>query len=643
MIRYCADFETHNNKGIEETGVWGWASLPITAEDITDYNSDLWTIGESITDFFEWLSSLESSAEVYFHNLKFDGAFILDYIVKHPEQWQYAEDRPKPGEYTTLIDEFGGFYCIRLGYAKGRTVKIMDSLKKIPISIEQIGKSYCKDINLEKGLIDYEKDRTQCYTLAEHTDEIRYLQTDILIAVRAMRKHLEQGLDRMTIGGDALQSFKLSLYEAKHPASFSRSLKLIEGEFRKVFPCLDELQPLETFRLNRETLELEHITMDYDDYIRRAYVGGWTYVNQKHPKYNKELDEITVGSGLVYDVNSEHPYSMHTTQKGTQDTKHLMPYGVPTLHKGSYLDRPKPGCVFIQHCLISYELKPNGLPCIKGSGFASDLWSTESLQAEERWFTNVDLEMVLNNYYCEIQFIDYLEFRAMEGLFDSYIDKWIKEKAEATIQKDGGKRQVAKLMLNNLYGKFGQNRKTAHKVPRLEDNQVKFDIVNEQGAETRPSCYTAVSVFVCAYSRHLIITGALNNIEHFCYADTDSLHLDTTPDNVKGLRIHDTDLGAFKLESTFKRARFIKPKCYIEDNGDGKTIDGSITVAGLLRSYVEKNPDGIPTKQNRLDLFRDLGLNFDNFHRGLKITNGSNKMKRIPGGLVLTRGDFEIR
>lgn len=656
---YCADFETHNHIGCNKTGVWGLAMYPITNEETISYDSDLWVLADSIEDFFDFIREYGTNLDIYFHNIKFDGSFLLDFILKHPESWHLAENpsRMCKGEYTTLIDETGAFYSITLKYSRHK-VRIMDSLKKIPLSIDMIAKSYCKDIKLEKGIIDYERDRSTGYSLADNPEELKYLQTDVIIACQALKKHLLMGLTQMTIGSDALWSYKTMLYKSTNPRAKNPRKSSINEMFRCWFPCVDNLG----------TLTTNGRVLDYDSYIRRAYVGGWTYVNTHHKNYNHKLKELTVGTGCVFDVNSEHPYSMHSTLKTSQDRVHLMPYGNPEFGTGAYFNNFLTGKLFIQHCIIEYELKESGVPCIRylsASAFSSEnQWSERSEDPEERWFTNVDLDLIFDNYdIISIEYIDYLEFKGMEGMFDTYIDYWINEKAQATIEKDPGKRQIAKLMLNNLYGKFGQKRSDNKKVGYLDEatNSVKFH--TRESLDLRDSCYTAVSVFVCAYSRDLIIRGAMRNLEHFCYADTDSLHLDCEPKDAIGLRVHDTDLGAFKLESEFCKARFLKSKCYIEVDKHEELLDGShtgidtvtdkemhdevedlnITVAGLLKSYAKKNPLGQITKADRKQLFKDCGLTFDNFHRGLIIKAGRNSIKRIDGGVILARGDFEIR
>lgn len=85
--------------------------------------------------------------------------------------------------------------------------------------------------------------------------------------------------------------------------------------------------------------------------------------------------------------------------------------------------------------------------------------------------------------------------------------------------------------------------------------------------EQRTPVYIPVASFITAYARNKTIRSAQKVYDRFIYADTDSLHL-TGLEYPEDLEIHDTKLGAWAHESTFIRAKFIKPKTYIEDNGD---------------------------------------------------------------------------
>ncbi len=60
--------------------------------------------GNDIESFIEYCKELEN-AELYFHNLKFDGSFILYYLLTH--DFEYVKDRKevKDNTFTTVISD----------------------------------------------------------------------------------------------------------------------------------------------------------------------------------------------------------------------------------------------------------------------------------------------------------------------------------------------------------------------------------------------------------------------------------------------------------------------------------------------------------------------------------------------------------
>src|SRR5690606_36328923 len=95
MITYSADFETITT---EPTRVWLWGIIDIEEPD---------------TNPLEWGTDLESfiqrcqehNSRMEFFNLKFDGHFILDYLLKNG--YKHVEidqgDSLSKGEFSTLI------------------------------------------------------------------------------------------------------------------------------------------------------------------------------------------------------------------------------------------------------------------------------------------------------------------------------------------------------------------------------------------------------------------------------------------------------------------------------------------------------------------------------------------------------------
>ena len=71
MKSFVADFETTTDP--DNCYVWAYA--------ITEVNNQSNTIvGTSIDEFMEWCSESKENHKVFFHNLKFDGQFIMQWL-----------------------------------------------------------------------------------------------------------------------------------------------------------------------------------------------------------------------------------------------------------------------------------------------------------------------------------------------------------------------------------------------------------------------------------------------------------------------------------------------------------------------------------------------------------------------------------
>ena len=64
------------------------------------------------------------------------------------------------------------------------------------------------------------------------------------------------------------------------------------------------------------------------------------------------------------------------------------------------------------------------------------------------------------------------KFKSIHGIFNSYIDKWITRKNNATLEGNLGQRTLAKLMLNALYGKFATSLDVQSKIPSLDEKGI---------------------------------------------------------------------------------------------------------------------------------------------------------------------------
>lgn len=517
-------------------------------------------------DIESFMDAIQShNMRMSFHNLKFDGSFILDYMLKNG--YEHVETRGlENNQFKTLISDDGKFYSITIRHDNGVTTDLVDSLKKLNMSVAVVAKSF--NLPEGKGDMDYELERPVGYEPTP--EEMDYLRRDVSIMGKAMSQVKASGMTRLTVASDSLSEYKAIVGDKT---------------FNRVFPIL---------------------SYDMDKEIRRSYRGGFTHADTRF-----QLQKT--GAGSVFDVNSLYPSVMYNR---------IMPYGLPQWqHDFPETTERFPLSIF--GVTFTAKLKPNHIPCIQvkaGSIYNPAEYLTEIVEPTTLVMTNIDLALYMDHYDMDILSFDGgWRFRATTGLFADYIDKWSQIKAEST----GGLREIAKLHLNALYGKFGSNPNVQSKIPYLEDNRVKYRLGEP---ERRPPVYTAVSVFTTSYGRDLTIRAAQANYSTFAYADTDSLHL-LTQDAPVGLEIDPHAMGAWKHEYNFKHGMYVRSKMYLEQvQGDwGKHKDGE---------FINRMA-GVPEKVS-------AALTFDDIYDG-NVLDGKRVAKTVPGGIYLTPVPYEIK
>ena len=182
--------------------------------------------------------------------------------------------------------------------------------------------------------------------------------------------------------------------------------------------------------------------------------------------------------------------------------KSPMPIGEPIFYEGKYQD-DKVYPLYIQCISCAFELKEGKIPTIqvKKTKLFLDNEYLESSQGEilTLVLSSVDLKLFLEQYdVFELNYECGWKFKAMNGIFTEYIDKWIKVKNESTISGNKGMRSLAKLMLNSLYGKFATSLDVQGKEPYIEDGIGKYKL-GEKG--TKKGLYLPLGIFVTSYAR----------------------------------------------------------------------------------------------------------------------------------------------
>lgn len=574
--RFVADFETTTD--IDNCFVWGFGISEIG-------NLDNFIYGTTIDDFINFCKNKKENYIIYFHNLKFDGEFIIYYLLKNGYKVIKDSKDKEDKTFTTLISFLGEFYSIEIFFEVKKTkvnkVTIFDSLKIIRSSVDNMAKMF--DLPIQKTKIDYNKKREKGYILTDK--EIEYIKNDVEIVSIVMDKIIKSGLTKMTIGANALSHYKK-----------------INKNFRHYFPLLD---------------------IKIDKVLRLSYKGGYTYLN---PIYQNKK----VKSGIALDVNSLYPYVMKSQS---------LPFGTPVFFEGKYVKDDLYN-LYTQTFSCIFDLKEGKLPTLQIKNnlnfIPNEYLTTSNNEIVTLNLTNVDLELFFENYNIkELNYHFGFKFKSVKGLFSDYVDYWMNQKNEH--KKDGNKilYMVSKLMLNSLYGKFGLNPNIISKYPVLEDDVVKYKNYDE---EVRDSVYLPIALFITAYGRKLIIETSQKIREYslnkykkdlYVYSDTDSVHclIDDENELKDIIKIDDYEIGAFKVETRFEYAKFLRQKCYIEKEVDKNMI---VKIAGL------------PRKLGKY-------VNIDNFKKGFELLE-SNKdidhkldFKHVKGGIVLVDRDFSIK
>lgn len=636
---YAADFETTTgDQNMTETRVWSFCF-----DEVGEYRPKIYG---SINDFMDVCAdvSLGIRKRFYFHNLKFDGNFILWHLIHvlgfrsqlDPDGNMERPEKLCNGECSYVISDVGQWYYIAFRY-KNVLVECRDSLKILPFTLEQIGEAFCT--KYKKLAMDYDSKES----LADCSPEdIKYIENDVLVLSEAlsfiMKRNGEESpfdpVRSLTIGGACLQEFKAMNY----------------GENKSIAIKLDKM-------ILPDVSEIRN----GDEYCRSGYRGGYCYVKE-------EKQGITInGSGFTADVNSLYPFAMCYAYSGNR-----YPFGKGVYHLGRPEQRmfESDEYYFYMRIRVSFILKDGFVPtiqkknsflflqnaylkCSKVMDFASGKY-VGNLTMIELTLTKDDWLVFEKHYEIrKIEYIDYISFMTASELFDRYIKKFAKIKQESK----GAVRNLAKLFQNDLYGQMAKGTNSSFKMVSDRDftltGGLDFDII--QG-NSKKVVNIAIGAAITAKARRYQIETIQNNFDRFIYSDTDSLHCAGRPEDFVG-KIDSKIYGAYKIEATWRKAKYVRQKTYIEE-WDQNQIDADIRDLAAKcektgadfnlesRKYFEEKrylnicAAGMTPEQKQR--FRNE-YSFEDFRPGLTIKGGKLKPVSVPGGVILIDVDFTIR
>lgn len=630
MKTFCADFETTVYEGQTSTEVWASAIVELHTENVL--------IFPDIKSTLLYLSTFKENVQVYYHNLKFDGSFWLHYLMTQTDyKPYYAEisetditwlDRYKmpPHTFQYTISDMGQWYTMRIR-TDHNTIEIRDSLKLLPFTLEKIGNSF--NTKHRKLTMEYEGMRYSGCTITP--EEREYIKNDVLVLKEAIEILQEQNHKELTIGSCCMKEFKY-IYG--------------KDDFETYFPDLTEVPcPIEGFR-------------NADAYIRKSYKGGWCYLK-------KGCSDKIMKDGITLDVNSLYPSMMHSM------SGNRYPIGKPTYWTGSLPESAKAdNKYFFIRIRTRFRLKKDKLPTVQVKGslvYRGTEWlETSDVKGSDGNFytaytlfgekhdTRITMTMTMTDYKLFHEHYDVYDYEELDGcwfwseigIFDNYIDKY----KEIKMHSSGAIRELAKLFLNNLYGKLGANSNSSFKVAYIgEDGALHYKTIEQHDKKVG---YIPCGSAITSYARNFTIRAAQLNYKWFIYADTDSIHCMCNVKDIIGAPLHETEFCHWKHESDWDRAVFVRQKTYIEhitkENSNPVEPWYNIKCAGmgkrckelLAYSMGEKHDLGRTTSDEDIFIKESRGL--EDFKLGLKVPS-KLLPRNIKGGVLLCRSTFQMR
>ena len=328
------DFETTVYANQTYTEVWAAAAVELFTEDVKIFHS--------IDELYNYFLDLDENVIAYFHNLKFDGAFWLSFLMTKldyklateptgtgPFDLRFQKDfRMLDHTFKCSISDKGLWYTITIK-VHDHYIILRDSLKLLPFSVKRIGQSFkTKHQKLDMEYVGFR------YAGCEITDEEkRYIANDVLVVKEALELMFEQGHDKMTIGSCCLAEYKSIMKNAVNLGAY---------DYSELYPDMYHV------KLDPE----QHYYNNAGDWIRRAYRGGWCYLvkGKENKIYHK---------GTTADVNSLYPSMMTKVNR--------FPIGNPIFWSGNYIPDEAliPGHFYYVRIKTRFYRKPGRLPFIQ--------------------------------------------------------------------------------------------------------------------------------------------------------------------------------------------------------------------------------------------------------------------------------------
>lgn len=265
--------------------------------------------------------------------------------------------------------------------------------------------------------------------------------------------------------------------------------------------------PSLSLRLFRKGLTDAIITPWNDDvksFTRRAYTGG--RVECFRPGLYDHVQ--------VYDVNSMYPYCMAT-------------FPVPCSARSRWISAYTPNsCAFYE---VSYDQENTAVPPLLRDEVSKEF------QYQGKGVYHTEEIALLLSIGGRIHVQKALEFTDTSIMFRGFVEQWYNLRQQAKMEGDNAIDFIAKILLNSLYGKFGQrpiqknlelatNEKIAKYARTHQKATVKGDFLLVESEAHIEHEFTAIAATITAMARVTLYNHILRFGDRYIYSDTDSVH-----------------------------------------------------------------------------------------------------------------------
>ena len=466
----------------------------------------------NLSDFMNFLLSQNKHKLIFAHNLGFDGRFILDYASKYSIEFD-------------VLFYSAGILQIRLKNYKGNWIKIRDSYALFPMSQDKLLES----LNLERKLeIDFNKNPS-LEQLQKRCEYDAFSLRELLIRINHNLYEIfnVNAITKFTISRLALTIFRTKYLEFN-----------LENPYLKY----------------NKNLQITSVDVAKYSFVRNAYAGGRVEVFDLNLKRNVKS----------YDINSLYPYVM---------SKYKIPIAKFHFIRKITLDK-------FYDFLYTYEGFARVRIRVKKDVKIPLLWFRKNGKLLfptgefENTYTFVELREALK--YNQIEILDVFEIyyaEESEILFEHFVRDIYSMRKKMKKEKNPFEK-ILKLIMNSLYGKFGQNPEKNNIL--FAKNFEQFSEYIENGKELLDMELMAfadksihysnfmlvhISAYITALARLEISRKMIELLEQgkdVLYCDTDSIfttsHFETS-----------TELGAWKCEFETSIFRAYAPKVYFSE------------------------------------------------------------------------------